>query len=124
MGSLLPLLLKLLLSGPRNQLPLVVIKRSPSLLLLMLPLMSTVLSLRAHPEDSECSTLLMLATLLLLLLQLPLRPLKLLISNLLVLLPNTTSKERQLRLVLSALASISLALPKVPLTLGCVKVLH
>merc|ERR1711868_124470 len=51
----------------------------------------------------------------------PLRPPKLLTSNLPLLLLNTTSKDKRPRLVLSLSPSPSLALVKVPPTLGCVR---
>merc|ERR1712146_875803 len=99
LSSVLPLLLlqlsvRLLLSSRLPQLPPVVRRLSPSLVLLMLEVMSTVPSLRLLlPELEECSTLLTPLTKLLLLPQLLLLQRKLSTFNLPPLPLSSTSRE-------------------------------
>merc|ERR1711990_1058928 len=120
MGLKLPLLLRLSLSGSKPQLVLEVLSKS----LLPVPPMSedtsTVLSLRLLP-DLECLTLPL--TLLTLLPSQPLPPLPQLLLTLdLLLLPlNTSSKDLRPRLAPSPSPVSSPVLPKVPPTLGCVR---
>merc|ERR1711990_1178751 len=121
MGLKLPLLLRLPSSGSKPQLVLEVLSKS----LLPVPPMSedtsTVLSLRLLP-DLECLTLL-LTPLTLLPPSQPLPPLPQLLSTLdLLLLPlNTSSKDLRPRLAPSPSLLSSPVLPKVPPTLGCVR---
>merc|ERR1711924_438358 len=99
---------------------LVDLSKSPSPVLPMLVVTSTVLSPRPLPE--ECSTpLLTLLPTLLLPSQPLLPPRKLSTSNLPLLLPSTTFRGSRPRLVLSLSPSSLLDLVKVRVTLGCVR---